>query len=281
MSEWSVAEPKKLTFDEPVSDLHVRIVNGTVNVVGTDEGSARLEISEIDGPPLVVTQSNGTLTVAYEDLPWKGFLKGSTARAGGAARWSPGRSREHPGRGRGGRRGGRGLRDQRALRGARGHRRHDPGEPLRLGPRRDGLREPGGPGGHRRPPLQLRLRRLHRRRGLGSLRARRVRERLDDRGPRPGRPDRRPAHERLGRDRHPPAAPGGRGRRGQHGERLDLQRLRGTSGPRPVGRPQDHRPPGRGHGKAPRHDRLRLDRPPTTTGDRGRERRSVGQDRGR
>lgn len=75
MSEWSVAEPKKLTFDEPVSDLHVRIVNGTVNVVGTDEGSARLEISEIDGPPLVVTQSHGTLTVAYEDLPWKGFLK--------------------------------------------------------------------------------------------------------------------------------------------------------------------------------------------------------------
>jgi hypothetical protein len=75
MSEWSVAEPRKLTFDEPVSDLHVRIVNGTVNVVGTDEGSARLEISEIDGPPLVVTQQHGTLTVAYEDLPWKGFLK--------------------------------------------------------------------------------------------------------------------------------------------------------------------------------------------------------------
>ncbi|WP_416965236.1 DUF4097 family beta strand repeat-containing protein [Streptomyces sp. Agncl-13] len=75
MSEWSVAEPKKLTFDEPVSDLHVRIVNGTVNVVGTDEGSARMEISEIDGPPLVVTQTDGTLMVAYEDLPWKGFLK--------------------------------------------------------------------------------------------------------------------------------------------------------------------------------------------------------------
>lgn len=75
MSEWSVAEPRKLTFDEPVSELHVRIVNGTVNVVGTDEGSARLEVSEIDGPPLVVTQEGGTLSVAYEDLPWKGFLK--------------------------------------------------------------------------------------------------------------------------------------------------------------------------------------------------------------
>ncbi|MEV6398226.1 DUF4097 family beta strand repeat-containing protein [Streptomyces sp. NPDC051907] len=72
---WHVSEPTKLTFDEPVSALHVRIVNGTVNVVGTDEGSARLEISEIEGPPLVVTREGSTLTVAYEDLPWKGFLK--------------------------------------------------------------------------------------------------------------------------------------------------------------------------------------------------------------
>ncbi|MEU6775478.1 DUF4097 family beta strand repeat-containing protein [Streptomyces sp. NPDC046759] len=75
MPEWSVTEPQKLTFDTRVSDLHVRIVNGTVNVVGTDEGPARLEISEIEGPPLVVTQRGDTLTVAYEDLPWKGFLK--------------------------------------------------------------------------------------------------------------------------------------------------------------------------------------------------------------
>ncbi|GHB41992.1 hypothetical protein GCM10010377_36020 [Streptomyces viridiviolaceus] len=75
MSEWSVAAPRKLTFDEPVGELQVRIVNGTVNVVGTDEGSARLEVSEIEGPPLIVTHEGGTLTVAYEDLPWKGFLK--------------------------------------------------------------------------------------------------------------------------------------------------------------------------------------------------------------
>ncbi|MGV9563971.1 DUF4097 family beta strand repeat-containing protein [Streptomyces sp. NPDC003480] len=75
MSEWSVAEPRKLTFDAPVTALHVRTVNGTVNVVGTDESSARLEVSEIEGPPLTVTHENGTLTVAYDDLPWKGFLK--------------------------------------------------------------------------------------------------------------------------------------------------------------------------------------------------------------
>lgn len=75
MSEWSVAEPRKLSFDEPVRELHVRIVDGTVNVVGTDESTARLEVSRIEGPPLVVSHRDGNLTVAYEDLPWKGFLK--------------------------------------------------------------------------------------------------------------------------------------------------------------------------------------------------------------
>ncbi|MFD5034545.1 DUF4097 domain-containing protein [Streptomyces sp. NPDC058220] len=80
-STWEVAERKKLTFDDPVTALNVRIVNGTVNVVGTDEavlneqGGARLEISHVEGPPLIVTKSGSTLTVAYEDLPWKGFLK--------------------------------------------------------------------------------------------------------------------------------------------------------------------------------------------------------------
>ncbi|MEV8567239.1 hypothetical protein AB0436_16980 [Streptomyces sp. NPDC051322] len=75
MYEGSVAEPQKLSFDDPVRALNVRLVNGTVNVVGTEEASARLEVSEIDGPPLIVTLKDGTLTVAYEDLPWKGFLK--------------------------------------------------------------------------------------------------------------------------------------------------------------------------------------------------------------
>ncbi|MFF5894717.1 DUF4097 domain-containing protein [Streptomyces argenteolus] len=73
-STWTVAEPRKLTFDDPVTALHVRIVDGAVNVVGTDETTARLEVSAIDGPPLVVTQEGGTLTVTYPDLPWHGIL---------------------------------------------------------------------------------------------------------------------------------------------------------------------------------------------------------------
>ncbi|MFF5723963.1 hypothetical protein [[Kitasatospora] papulosa] len=73
-STWTVAEPRKLAFDEPVTALNVRIVDGAINIVGTDEPTARLEVSAIDGPPLIVTLADGTLTVAYEDLPWQGLL---------------------------------------------------------------------------------------------------------------------------------------------------------------------------------------------------------------
>ncbi|AZS74111.1 hypothetical protein DDE74_26990 [Streptomyces lydicus] len=80
-SEWSqqpmqVAEPRTLEISDPLDALHVRVVGGTVNVVGTsDSGPARVEISELHGPPLTVSCDDGTLSIAYEDLPWKGFLK--------------------------------------------------------------------------------------------------------------------------------------------------------------------------------------------------------------
>ncbi|MFE2943203.1 DUF4097 domain-containing protein [Streptomyces sp. NPDC059255] len=79
-STWEVAGSEKLTFDDPVARLDVRVVNGAVNVVGTDEalpdrpGGTRLEISRVEGPPLIVTLDGGTLTVAYADLPWKSLL---------------------------------------------------------------------------------------------------------------------------------------------------------------------------------------------------------------
>ncbi|GAA2417638.1 DUF4097 family beta strand repeat-containing protein [Streptomyces pulveraceus] len=75
VSTWAIAEPQKLTFDDPVTSLNVRVVGGTVNVVGTEEPTARLEVSAIEGSPLAVTLDGGTLTVAYEDLPWQNFLK--------------------------------------------------------------------------------------------------------------------------------------------------------------------------------------------------------------
>ncbi|RKN40460.1 DUF4097 family beta strand repeat-containing protein [Streptomyces hoynatensis] len=74
-SEWSVTEPRTLHFDDPIEDLEIRTVSGTVNVVGTDSPATRVEIAELSGPPLVVSVRGRRLTVAYEDLPWHGFLK--------------------------------------------------------------------------------------------------------------------------------------------------------------------------------------------------------------
>ncbi|MFH8365622.1 DUF4097 family beta strand repeat-containing protein [Streptomyces sp. NPDC018031] len=66
-SAWRLAEPRKLTFDGSVSALRVRLAGGTVNVVGSDRGPARLELTALDGPPLVVGHHDGTLTVSHDD----------------------------------------------------------------------------------------------------------------------------------------------------------------------------------------------------------------------
>lgn len=73
-STWHIAEAQRIGFEEPVTELHVRLVGGTVNVVAAAEaeGPARLEVTEVDGPPLYVVQEGGTLTVSYEDVPWNG-----------------------------------------------------------------------------------------------------------------------------------------------------------------------------------------------------------------
>jgi Putative adhesin len=74
-AERTVTGPESFVFDEPVDALNVRIVNGAVNVVGSDAGPARVEVTEIDGPPLKIRLDGSVLTVTYEDLPWKGLLK--------------------------------------------------------------------------------------------------------------------------------------------------------------------------------------------------------------
>ncbi|MGY1437960.1 DUF4097 family beta strand repeat-containing protein [Streptomyces reniochalinae] len=72
---WQITEPWRIDFDDPVTELDVRVVGGTVNVVGTQETTTRVEVGEVEGPPLLVRREGGRLIVAYEDLPWGGFLK--------------------------------------------------------------------------------------------------------------------------------------------------------------------------------------------------------------
>ncbi len=69
MSQWTVSEPDRITIDEAVTALHVRIIEGAVNVVAA-EGPARLEVTELDGDPLQVTLEDGVLTVTYKNLNW-------------------------------------------------------------------------------------------------------------------------------------------------------------------------------------------------------------------
>ncbi|SHK77016.1 DUF4097 family beta strand repeat-containing protein [Actinacidiphila paucisporea] len=73
--ERTVSEPGKFEFEDAIDTLCVRIVGGAVNVVGIDEGPTRMEVTELDGPPLKVERVGSALTVAYEDLSWKGLLK--------------------------------------------------------------------------------------------------------------------------------------------------------------------------------------------------------------
>ncbi|WP_052848251.1 DUF4097 family beta strand repeat-containing protein [Streptomyces avicenniae] len=81
-TSWSVGEARTLDFDdEPVEELYVGLVGGTVNVVGTAEPTSRVEVSQVQGPPLTVRRKGRRLTVTYDDLSWKGFL-GQRPRVG-------------------------------------------------------------------------------------------------------------------------------------------------------------------------------------------------------
>ncbi|MFE2108257.1 DUF4097 domain-containing protein [Kitasatospora sp. NPDC059463] len=73
MSQWTVEGPDRITIEETVRTLQVRIIDGTVNVVAA-EGPARLEVTELKGEPLHVTLVDGVLTVTYKDLSsWNEF----------------------------------------------------------------------------------------------------------------------------------------------------------------------------------------------------------------
>jgi hypothetical protein len=74
MTEWTVAEPQVLEIDEPVTSLAVRIVAGHVDVVTTDASTCRVEVTEIENEPLLVSVDDGVLTIRHDRLSWDGLL---------------------------------------------------------------------------------------------------------------------------------------------------------------------------------------------------------------
>ncbi|WP_433056795.1 DUF4097 family beta strand repeat-containing protein [Dactylosporangium sp. CS-033363] len=75
MTEWKISEPERLALDGEVVDLNVSLVAGRLNVVGSDEGPARVEVAEIADRAVNVSVAGGRLDVS-QDFPkgWPGFL---------------------------------------------------------------------------------------------------------------------------------------------------------------------------------------------------------------
>ncbi|GAB3157215.1 DUF4097 family beta strand repeat-containing protein [Micromonospora sonneratiae] len=74
MANWTVKNPLRLTVDDPVSQLDVRLVTGRLNVVGTD-GPARVEVTRVGRMPITVEYHEGRLVVRHErHWRWTGLL---------------------------------------------------------------------------------------------------------------------------------------------------------------------------------------------------------------
>lgn len=74
MTSWTVDSPQRLTLDEPVTRLDVRLISGRLNVVGTD-GPARVDITRVSRRKVLVEFRDGRLTVRHERPPrWPGLF---------------------------------------------------------------------------------------------------------------------------------------------------------------------------------------------------------------
>ncbi|MEU5565911.1 DUF4097 family beta strand repeat-containing protein [Micromonospora musae] len=75
MAGWTVDAPQRLSLDEPVSRLDVRLFSGRLNVVATD-GPARVDITRVGRRPITVEQHEGRLSVRQErHWHWRDVLR--------------------------------------------------------------------------------------------------------------------------------------------------------------------------------------------------------------
>jgi hypothetical protein len=79
MPRWTFDRPGTVELGE-LTSLRVRLVGGSVAVL-TAPGPARLDVARLGGPPLLVTEEAGVLTIGYEDLRWE-WPKGLDSLAG-------------------------------------------------------------------------------------------------------------------------------------------------------------------------------------------------------
>jgi hypothetical protein len=76
--KWLVAPGQTKIIDvELVRALKVSLIGGKVDIIGSDEPGARIEVHSVDGRPLEVSLSGGELRVGYQFTldGWEGFLE--------------------------------------------------------------------------------------------------------------------------------------------------------------------------------------------------------------
>ena len=100
MQEWTVESPQVIDVADDVRSLAVRLVAGHVDVVTTDGPSARVEVTEVDDDPLVVSiDDDGRLVIRHARLTWGGILgwlrKCSSEHALDLAAWHATRPQQH------------------------------------------------------------------------------------------------------------------------------------------------------------------------------------------
>lgn len=72
MPHWTVDAPMSVDFDD-VTALQVRLIDGTVAVLATDDRPS-VVVNDVKGRPLHVSYEAGTLTVGYDALSWEQLL---------------------------------------------------------------------------------------------------------------------------------------------------------------------------------------------------------------
>ncbi|MCU1570885.1 MAG: transporter permease [Naasia sp.] len=82
--KWLVTEPKVLDLSV-VHSLKVSLIGGRIDVIGTDEPTARLEVSGVSGRELLVKLEGTSLEIDHPQLRWDNFLDVFRSYAGKAS----------------------------------------------------------------------------------------------------------------------------------------------------------------------------------------------------
>lgn len=84
---WTITEGQSRVIDlDAVSALRVGIVGGSVDIVGHDEPTARVEVHRVEGRDLAVTLEQGRLSISHPRMSWDDVWESVKALAGVRAR---------------------------------------------------------------------------------------------------------------------------------------------------------------------------------------------------